>query len=141
MLLVNASAGPSKIHGTGLIARAPIMAGSIVWEFRPGFDLAMTSEEVRNLSPWSHAQVRRFLYVDIATGRSVLCSDDAKYMNHSDDPNTRTIGTQTIASRHIDIGEELTCDYAEFDAATRARQTHDTHTGHLSSTAAPPVRE
>ena len=34
-----------------------------------------------------------------------------------------TTGTQTIAVRDIEPGEELTCDYAEFDAATRRSLT------------------
>lgn len=125
MLLVNAFAGPSRIHGTGLIAREFIAAGTLVWELRPGFDLELTREEVERLSSYSQEQVRRYIYIDVITGKYVLCSDDAKFMNHSDSPNTRTAGTQTVAVHDIAAGEELTCDYAEFDAATRRGLTMD----------------
>jgi SET domain-containing protein len=121
MLLVNASAGPSRIHGTGLIAREPIPKGTLVWELKSGFDLEMTKEFIDNVSPASQEQIRRFVYIDVTTGKYILCSDDAKFMNHSDSPNTRTVGAQTFATREISIGEEITCDYAEFDAATRRR--------------------
>lgn len=121
MLLVKASAGPSRIQGTGLIARESIPNDTLVWELKSGFDLEMTKAFIDSLSLASQEQIRRFVYIDITTGKYILCSDDAKFMNHSDAPNTRTVGAQTFASREISIGEELTCDYAEFDAATRMR--------------------
>ena len=61
-----------------------------------------------------------FAYVSTTTGKGVLCADDARFMNHSDRPNTHS-GTDergyvtTIASRDIRAGEEITCDYYEFD--------------------------
>lgn len=121
MLLVHASAGPSRIHGTGLIAREPIAAGTLIWELKAGFDLEMSREFLQELSPWSQEQVRRFIYIDVATGLYVLCGDDARYMNHTDDPNTRTSGPRTVATRAIAAGEEITCDYTEFDAASREK--------------------
>lgn len=121
MLLVDASAGPSDIHGIGLIAREPIAAGALVWELRPGFDLEMSKETLDSLSPWTQEQIRRFVYIDVTSGKYVLCSDDARYMNHADAPNTRTVGRQTFALADIAAGEELTCDYREFDAASRER--------------------
>jgi uncharacterized protein len=122
MLHVNASAGQSPIHGTGLFARTPIAAGTLVWEFAPGFDVEMTKQQIDSLTPWTQEQIRRFVYVDVATGKYILCSDDARFMNKADEPNTRTVGTQTFATRAIGVGEELTCDYAEFDAATRGKK-------------------
>ena len=58
-------------------------------------------------------------YTDVVTGNFILCSDDAKYMNHSDTPNTRTEGHQTVATADIQPGQEITCNYFEFDAGTR----------------------
>lgn len=125
MLLVNASAGPSPIQGTGLIAREPIPGGALIWQLQPGFDLEMSKEFIDGLSSWTQEQIRRFVYIDVATGTYILCSDDAKFMNHSDTPNTRTVGPKTFATRDIPAGEELTCDYSEFDAATRERRLSD----------------
>jgi SET domain-containing protein len=36
-------------------------------------------------------------------------------MNHSPRPNCHETGVQTITSRDIEAGEELTCDYRTFD--------------------------
>lgn len=121
MLLVNASAGPSRIHGTGLIANERISAGSVIWVLKPGFDLVLTKRELDELSPPAQKQIRKFIYIDVDTDKYILCSDDAKYMNHSDSPNTSTQGQQTVALCDIEPGTELTGDYREFDAATRGR--------------------
>lgn len=119
MLLVNASAGESQIHGTGLIANQLIAAGTVVWILKCGFDVIMTKETLDDLPPVVQEQIRRYVYVDISTGNYILCSDDAKYMNHSDKPNTKTEGDRTWAICDIQPGEELTADYREFDAVTR----------------------
>lgn len=119
MLLIHASAGPSAIHGTGLFAREPIAAGTLIWELRTGFDREFTIDQLEALPTADREAIRRYLYVDVTSGLSVLCADDARYMNHADLPNTRTAGRQTFAVSDISAGEELTCDYREFDAATR----------------------
>jgi hypothetical protein len=119
MVLVNASRGKSRIHGKGLIARELIRVGTVVWELQPGFDVVLTRAQFEELNPNSRDQVGRYIYTDVATGNYILCSDDAKYMNHSDTPNTRTEGHQTIAIADIQPGEEITCNYYEFDASTR----------------------
>ncbi|SRR5712691_6804873 len=113
MLLVRASAGSSKIHGTGLIARQFIPAGTIVWKFEPGFDVEMTEEQVKRLSPTAQEQVLYYAYFHQATKTFVLSSDDDRLTNHSDDPNTRCRGDYTYAVRDIQEGEEITNDYRE----------------------------
>ncbi len=119
MLLVHASAGRSRIHGKGLIARELIPAGTLVWVLRPGFDVEMTKQQFDDLAPYAREQIARYIYTDVATGNYILCSDDAKYMNHSDTPNTRTAGHETVAILQIEPGQEITCNYYEFDGATR----------------------
>ena len=119
MLLVDASARKSAIHGTGLFANQPIFAGTTIWVLKPGFDVVLTKQALDELSPFVQEQIRHYIYIDIVTGMYVLCSDDARFMNHADNPNTATAGDRTWAVRDIPPGEELTCDYREFDAATR----------------------
>ena len=53
----------------------------------------------------------------------MLCADYARFFNHSDDPNVRNTDDSSQngwcvdrAARDITRGEELTCDYREFDA-------------------------
>ena len=119
MVLVNASRGKSRIHGKGLVARERIRAGTVIWELQPGFDVVLTRAQFEELNPNARDQIGRYIYTDVLTGNYILCSDDAKYMNHSDTPNTRTEGHQTISIADIRPGEEITCNYYEFDAATR----------------------
>ena len=40
--------------------------------------------------------------------------DDAKFLNHSDDPNTHERRLSSIAARPIFAGDEITCDYGAF---------------------------
>lgn len=119
MLMINASAGRSRIHGRGLISREFISPGTVVWRLQPGFDVEMTKQQFEDLAPNAREQVARYIYTDVVTGNYILCSDDAKYMNHSDTPNTKTEGHQTIAIAAIEPGQEITCNYYEFDAALR----------------------
>ena len=121
MLLIHATAGPSSIHGTGLLAREPIPAGALILQLEHAVDRSVTKAELDGWPVDEQERLRNFIYIDIVTGLYVLCGDDARYMNHADAPNTRSVGNQTFASRDIFPGEELTCDYREFDAATRQR--------------------
>lgn len=121
MLLIHATAGPSAIDGRGLFAREPIAAGTLIWRLEPEFDVVMTRRQIEKLSPAAAGQVRRYIYIDIETGLYILCSDDARFMNHSDCPNTQTSGQCTWALVAIPPGTELTADYAEFDAASRRK--------------------
>jgi hypothetical protein len=75
------------------------------------------------LPPAGQEQFQHFIYIDIVTGHYALCSDDAKFMNHSDSPNTTTLGEQTMAIRDLPVGAGLTGDFREFDASTRAVAT------------------
>jgi hypothetical protein len=54
------------------------------------------------------------------SGLYVLCGDDARFLNHSENPNCFDFysGEEqdiTVAERDIYLGEELTCNYALFD--------------------------
>lgn len=121
MLRVPARTGPSAIHGTGVFATEKIPCGTVIWVLDRGLDREFTPDELEQLSPDEYEQIKPYLYVDLATGKSVLCGDDARYMNHADSPNTSTRGNTTVTIRDVEAGEELTADYAEFDARTRQR--------------------
>ncbi len=120
MLLIKTRVGVSKIHGIGLFADAFILKGTPTWMFLEGFDLRLPEDILYRLSDPAKDQFLKYSYFDPNLAIYELCSDDARFFNHSDTPNTRSIRLETgeeidVASRDIDQGEELTCDYRTFD--------------------------
>jgi hypothetical protein len=122
MLLVKTRLGQSPIDGTGLFAAEAIKAGTVTWRFMPGFDQLFTLEQIAALPDVARAAIETYTYVHRASGLYVYCLDNARFMNHADDPNTAGVHIEgsiegyDVATRDIAEGEELTCDYRQFDA-------------------------
>lgn len=121
MLLVETHINPSPIHGIGIFASQFIAEGTIIWQFMPGFDLKLTEEDLLKLSLPVQEQVLKYAYLDSKLNAYILCSDDARFFNHSKTPNTREKDSEdgygiTIALQDIYEGEEITCNYNTFDA-------------------------
>ncbi len=122
MLLVQTKLGLSKIQGIGLFADQHISKGSLIWKFRPYFDLCVEKCKILSLSEPAKLQFLRYAYLNSQTNMYVLCFDDARYFNHSDNPNCKTIESLDdkegveIAGKDIQKGEELTVNYKEYDA-------------------------
>src|SRR5689334_1936437 len=61
------------------------------------------------------ANISTCTHIDqVSWGRLILSCDHAKFLNHSDDPNTSEVPFGSIASRPIAVGDEITCDYRAF---------------------------
>lgn len=125
MMLSRAKTGISAIHDVGLFAKEFIPKGTKVWEFTEGFDLVLTKEEVQNLSEAAREQFLNYAYLSKKSGKYVLCTDDARFFNHQIPPNITcrvpegsgiVEALECFATRDIQAGEELTCNYEEFDA-------------------------
>ena len=114
MLHVEANLGVSHIHGIGLFAAQFIPAGTIIWRFQAGFDVELSHEDFVQLTPAAQKQVSHYAYSCPIGRRYFLSSDDDRFTNHSDTPNTHFVDGCTVASRDIQAGEELTADYREF---------------------------
>ena len=124
MILVKSKLDKSNIHGTGLFAEEFIAKGALVWKFDEKFDLVLTKEEVDQLSPAAKEQFLNYAYIGKKSGKYILCSDDSRFFNHSLTPNVKCEVPENpdseddlvcIAVQDIKVGEELTCDYREFD--------------------------
>lgn len=112
MLLVRTRLGASGIHGIGVFAAEPVAAGAAVWRFAPGLDQLIPLEEVPGLPDAFRAYLDTYAYeAPEFPGRLVLSCDHAKFLNHSEDPNTALRPLETLARRAIQEGEEITCDY------------------------------
>jgi hypothetical protein len=115
MLMVRTTKRVSRIAGIGLIADQFIPKGAVVWEYHPGFDLLLSERDIGRLSAPAKQQVRNYAFLDRKYNRYLLCSDDARFFNHSSEPNCDD-GSEdvTVAIRDIAAGEELTVDYRTF---------------------------
>jgi uncharacterized protein len=97
--------------GYGVFATKRIPKGTITW-VRCSFDKTMSPREVAALDPFYAPIIDKYAFVD-GRGDYVLCWDHARYMNHSCAPSCLSPGLELdIAVRDIEVGEELTCDYA-----------------------------
>lgn len=126
MLLVKTKLGSSSIHGTGVFAAEFIPQGTRVWELTPHFDFKVSREEIERLAEPMRLQMLMYSYTERTTGLCVVCTDNARHENHANEPNTQEIHVAdsipfSVATRDIQAGEEITCDYRTFDAAWKEK--------------------
>lgn len=120
MLFVRTRLGVSEIQGIGLFAEEFIPVGTITWRCVDGFDVLKKHEELVDLPPLAREWFKRYAYLDKYRDVYVLCADNARFMNHSNDSNVRPdynldpFGLD-MAVRDIQAGEELTTNYTLFD--------------------------
>ena len=122
MLLIKTKLKPSGIEGIGLFADQDVPKGTIVQKFIPGIDVEITGEQLRALPDIPREQVLHYAYQHKVTGNYILCSDDTRFLNHSESPNLIDGPTDEeidIAARDIAKGEELTVNYKAFYADWR----------------------
>jgi len=118
MLTVSTYVAPSAIEGLGVFAGEFIERGRLLWSLNPKFDIFVHHGELDELPPHVQHFIARYSYPHLEMpGVVVVDSDNGRFMNHdADDPNTRFDDPDAgFALRDIAAGEELTCNYAEFD--------------------------
>ncbi len=120
MLRVVARIGPSPIHGFGCYTLEPIAKGQVVWVLDELLDVWVPADDVPSLPAPAQAFLDMYGYATIRNGERgiVFCGDHAKHMNHADEPNLAQGDAPeyaNVAARDIRAGEELTCNYYEFD--------------------------
>ena len=112
----------APFDGIGVFALAPIAKGTAVWRFAKGLDMEFGPEIVDTL-PVACADVLHALRLSRPqhAARSILCFDDARFVNHSDTPNVATdyaqdpVRSRRRAARHRGRARNLTMDYAGFE--------------------------
>jgi SET domain-containing protein len=124
MMLVKTIVKPSTIEGLGLFADQDIPQGTPVWQFTPGFDALIEPQSLAQLPQIARDQFMKYAYLSKKSGKHVLCFDDARFFNHDANPNISCAHSAyavaeediCLANRKITRGQELTCNYREFDA-------------------------
>jgi hypothetical protein len=119
MLLVKTYVSVSDIAGVGLFAGEDLPKGTLVWRENPAIDISFKSFNSLHLSTESRKQLEAFTYFDANREVYILCGDNARFMNHSEEPNCDEFEDDgfgipvTQANRDIKAGEELTIDYRQ----------------------------
>jgi SET domain-containing protein len=124
MLMVETELRPSAIHGIGVFLLEDVREGQVIWRFDSRIDRVFTDGELDDMP----RQLREFLTVystyQEQSGLWVLCGDNGRHFNHSDEPNTISMGVafgDDIAAADLPAGTELTTDYNTICDAIRTR--------------------
>lgn len=119
MLLVPTYVAPSRIEGVGVFAAEAIPNGTLIWQLDPNLDRLIRREDIAALPPLFRSFVERYGYPYPHDPDVLIVElDNGRFMNHASQPNTRFDDPDAgFTLRDIAAGEELTCDYAEFDPA------------------------
>lgn len=117
MLVVPCVLQSSNLGGIGLFTRYAITKGTIVWELNPLIDRIFTAKGVQGLDGDAWAFLCRYSYFSKYDDSVVLCMDNARFINHSDDPKIGPIPYNDFkygaakALKDIQAGAEITIDY------------------------------
>ena len=119
MMLVPTYVAPSEIEGVGVFAAEAISAGTRIWQLEPQLDRLIPAADVAGLPPVLQEFVERYSYPYPHDPSLLIVEvDNGRFMNHADAPNTIFSDPDAgFTLRDIAAGEELTCNYAEFDPA------------------------
>jgi uncharacterized protein len=122
MLMVETELAPSPIHGIGTFLLEPVRAGQLIWRFDERIDRVIADDELRAMP----RRLRDYLmtYSTFHEGRGVwvLCGDNGRHFNHSETPNTISLGIafgDDVAGADLPAGTELTTDYRTICDAVR----------------------
>ena len=88
-----------------------------MWSLNPKFDIFISREEIEGYAPHLQTFISRYSYPHLEIpGFVIVDCDNGRFMNHSLTPNTDfRIFDKGYALVDIAQGDELTCNYHEFD--------------------------
>ena len=122
MLMVETELRASPIHGIGVFLTQPVRAGDLIWRFDSRIDRVFADDELEEMPE----QLQRFLKTYSTLHGElklwVLCGDNGRHFNHSETPNTRSLGIafgDDVAAVDMASGTELTSDYRTICDAAR----------------------
>lgn len=122
MMMVETELRASSIHGIGVFVTEPVKAGDLVWRFDSRIDRVFADDELREMPEQLRSFLKTYSTFHRELGLWVLCGDNGRHFNHSDMPNTRSLGIafgDDVAAIDIEAGTELTSDYRTICDAMR----------------------
>ncbi len=114
MMMVPTEIRVSPIQGFGVFLLMPVRKGDLIWRFDTRIDRAYSNAELASLPELARDFVKTYSCWHQATGLWAWHGDNGRYINHSDQPNTYSLGRafgDDIANVDIAAGVELTADY------------------------------
>jgi SET domain-containing protein len=122
MLRIRTILKPAGLKGIGLFSIDAIRVGRLIWAYDPNIDqvLARGAFQTR-----LQRAFREKYTTQQPDGTFQLCADNARFMNHSDNPNASSETDEwgrvvrMLATRNIGADEEITCDYRAQCEASR----------------------
>ena len=91
MMMVETVLRQSQIHGVGVFLAQRVEAGQLIWRFDSRIDRVYAPEEIESLPAHVQRYLRTYSTWHAQAGLFVLCGDNAKWMNHSDEANTAAV--------------------------------------------------
>jgi len=126
MMMVETELRPSPIHGIGTFLLEDVKAGDLVWRFDGRIDHIYTDVEINGMPDGLRRFLNTYCTFHELSGLWVLCGDNGRHFNHSDEPNTVSLGVafgDDVAATDLSTGTELTTDYFTICDAVRNRGT------------------
>ena len=119
MLLIKTFLKEVPGKGIGLFTDEDLEAGQVWWRWDTDLDLIINGRQYAELEEIKRVFVKKY-GVKSQEGDYWLYTDNAKFCNHADDPNSvgfeeqSGVDTKIRALRRINNREELTLDYRKF---------------------------
>jgi uncharacterized protein len=142
MLMVETELRQSAIHGIGVFLVEPVRAGQLIWRFDSRIDRVFSDAELREMPEQLQQYLRTYSTLHAELGLWVLCGDNGRHFNHSDRPNTRSLGIafgDDVAAEDLPAGTELTSDYRTICDAMRLGGTDFSQPHSASRSSSPAI--
>jgi len=122
MLMVETELRASPIHGIGVFLLEPVRKGQLIWRFDSRIDRVFSNAELDEMPEPLQRYLKTYSTLHKGLNLWVLCGDNGRHFNHSDAPNTRSLGIafgDDVAALDLEPGTELTSDYRTICDAMR----------------------
>jgi hypothetical protein len=122
MMMVETQLGVSPIHGLGVFLVEPVRRGQLIWRFDSRIDRVFSDAELGEMPERLQDFLRTYSTLHDELKLWVLCGDNGRHFNHSDRPNTQSLGIafgDDVAAMDLPAGTELTSDYRTICDAMR----------------------